>query len=68
MVYEQGHIVDSIEASVEQTSVFVSEGTESLRKASHFQVSKHLCSSKRVVRPSNPFFVSISRTKPERRN
>lgn len=39
MVYEQGMVVDSIESSVEQTSVFVSEGTEQLRKASHFQVS-----------------------------
>lgn len=29
--------VDSIEASVEQTSVFVSQGTEQLRKASHYQ-------------------------------
>lgn len=29
--------VDSIEASVEQTSVFVSEGTDQLRKASHYQ-------------------------------
>lgn len=37
MVYEQGMTVDSIEASVEQTSVFVSEGTDQLRKASHYQ-------------------------------
>lgn len=29
--------VDSIEASVEQTSVFVSQGTDQLRKASHYQ-------------------------------
>lgn len=37
MVYEQGNVVDSIESSVEHTSVFVSEGTEQLRKASHYQ-------------------------------
>lgn len=37
LVYEQGMTVDSIEASVEQTSVFVSEGTDQLRKASHYQ-------------------------------
>lgn len=39
MVYEQGHVVDSIEASVEQTSVFVSEGADNLKKASQYQVS-----------------------------
>lgn len=38
LVYEQGHLVDSIEASVEQTSIFVSEGTEQLQKASGYQV------------------------------
>ncbi|CAD7082895.1 unnamed protein product [Hermetia illucens] len=37
MVYEQGMVVDSIESSVEQTSVFVSSGTENLRKASHYK-------------------------------
>lgn len=37
LVFEQGNIVDSIESSVEQTSVFVSEGTEQLRKASHYK-------------------------------
>lgn len=37
MVYEQGAVVDSIESSVEQTSVFVSEGTEQLKKATQFQ-------------------------------
>uniref|UniRef100_A0A1B0CVA4 Putative snare protein pep12/vam3/syntaxin 7/syntaxin 17 n=1 Tax=Lutzomyia longipalpis TaxID=7200 RepID=A0A1B0CVA4_LUTLO len=37
MVYEQGHVVDSIEASVEQTSVFVSEGADNLKKASQYQ-------------------------------
>jgi len=37
LVFEQGNVVDSIESSVEQTSVFVSEGTEQLRKASHYQ-------------------------------
>lgn len=40
MVYEQGAVVDSIESSVEQTSVFVSEGTEQLKKATQFQVYK----------------------------
>lgn len=37
LVYEQGHQVDSIEASVEQTSVFVSEGVQQLKQASHYQ-------------------------------
>lgn len=37
LVYEQGMTVDSIEASVEQTNVFVSEGSDQLRKASHYQ-------------------------------
>lgn len=37
LVYEQGLVVDSIESSVEQTSVFVSEGTDQLRKASQYQ-------------------------------
>lgn len=37
LVFEQGHVVDSIESSVEHTSVFVSEGTEQLRKASHYK-------------------------------
>lgn len=37
LVYEQGIVVDSIESSVEQTSVFVSEGTDQLRKASQYQ-------------------------------
>lgn len=30
-------MIDSIESSVEQTSVFVSEGTDQLRKASHYR-------------------------------
>ena len=38
MVYEQGLVVDSIESSVEQTSVFVASGTENLRKASQYKV------------------------------
>lgn len=38
LVYEQGHMVDSIEASVEQTTVFVSEGTEQLKKANQYKV------------------------------
>ncbi|XP_030372528.1 syntaxin-7 [Scaptodrosophila lebanonensis] len=37
MVYEQGLTVDSIESQVEQTSVFVSQGTENLRKASSYR-------------------------------
>lgn len=39
LVYEQGNTVDSIEASVEQTSVFVQEGAEQLRKAEGYRVS-----------------------------
>lgn len=38
LVYEQGNTVDSIEASVENSNVYVSEGTEQLRRASHYQV------------------------------
>ncbi|EDW72787.1 uncharacterized protein Dwil_GK17194 [Drosophila willistoni] len=37
MVYEQALTVDSIESQVEQTSVFVSQGTENLRKASSYK-------------------------------
>lgn len=37
LVFEQGNVIDSIESSVEHTTVFVSEGTEQLRKASHYQ-------------------------------
>lgn len=39
LVYEQGQVVDSIEASVENASVFVETGTEQLRRASHYSVS-----------------------------
>lgn len=39
LVYEQGQTVDSIEASVENASVFVETGTEQLRRASHYSVS-----------------------------
>lgn len=39
LVYEQGQTVDSIEASVENASVFVQDGTEQLRRASHYSVS-----------------------------
>lgn len=39
LVYEQGNTIDSIEASVENTSVFVSEGTEQLRQANRYSVS-----------------------------
>jgi syntaxin 7 len=38
MVYEQGEIIDSIEAHVEKTEIFVSEGTSQLRQASNYQV------------------------------
>lgn len=38
MVYEQGLTVDSIESSVEQTSVYVSQGTENLRLARSYKV------------------------------
>lgn len=38
LVYEQGAMVDSIEANVEQTNVFVSEGTDQLKKAHHYKV------------------------------
>lgn len=37
LVFEQGNVIDSIESSIEQTSVFVSEGTDQLRKASHYR-------------------------------
>jgi syntaxin 7 len=39
LVYEQGQTIDSIEASVENASVFVTDGTEQLRRASHYSVS-----------------------------
>ena len=42
LVYEQGNTVDSIEASVEHTSVFVQEGTEQLKQASHYKVISYL--------------------------
>lgn len=37
MVYEQGLTVDSIESSVEQTSVYVSQGSENLRLAGSYK-------------------------------
>ena len=37
LVYAQGEIVDSIEASVERTEVFVNEGTQQLRTAATYQ-------------------------------
>jgi t-SNARE complex subunit (syntaxin) len=40
MVHEQGEVIDSIEASVEKTEVFVSEGASQLRQASNYQVAK----------------------------
>lgn len=39
LVYEQGQTIDSIEASVENASVFVQDGSEQLRRASHYTVS-----------------------------
>lgn len=40
LVYEQGNTIDSIEASVENSSVFVQEGADQLRRASHYSVSQ----------------------------
>ncbi|XP_021932117.1 syntaxin-7 isoform X4 [Zootermopsis nevadensis] len=37
MVHEQGEVIDSIEASVEKTEVFVGEGASQLRQASNYQ-------------------------------
>jgi t-SNARE complex subunit (syntaxin) len=37
IVHEQGEVVDSIEASVERTEVFVSEGTTQLRQAASYK-------------------------------
>ena len=42
MVHEQGEVVDSIEASVEKTEVFVGEGVQQLREASNYQVNYFL--------------------------
>lgn len=39
LVYEQGNTIDSIEQSVENTSVFVQEGAQQLRQASEYRVS-----------------------------
>lgn len=39
LVYEQGNTIDSIEASVENTGHYVSEGTTQLSRASHYSVS-----------------------------
>lgn len=44
MVYEQGLTVDSIESSVEQTSVFVSQAADNLRKASSYKVRENIFS------------------------
>lgn len=38
LVHEQGDIIDSIEASVERTQVFVENGTQQLRQASQYKV------------------------------
>jgi len=37
MVHEQSEVIDSIEASVEKTEVFVGEGANQLRQASNYQ-------------------------------
>ena len=47
MVHEQGEVIDSIEASVEKTEVFVGEGASQLRQASNYQVAE-LCIVYRV--------------------
>lgn len=36
-MHDQGEIIDSIEASVERTEVFVNEGTQQLRTAATYQ-------------------------------
>lgn len=42
LVYEQGQTIDSIEANVENASVFVQQGGEQLRTANRYAVS-HFC-------------------------
>ncbi|XP_067002908.1 syntaxin-7 [Anabrus simplex] len=37
LVHDQGEVIDSIEANVEKSEVFVSEGTNQLRQASSYQ-------------------------------
>ncbi|XP_015586291.1 syntaxin-7 [Cephus cinctus] len=37
LVHEQGEVIDSIEASVERTEVFVNEGTQELRQAATYK-------------------------------
>ena len=37
LVHEQGEVIDSIEASVERTEVFVNEGSSQLRQASNLK-------------------------------
>lgn len=37
MVHDQGEIVDSIEASIEKTEVFVNDGASQLQQASNYQ-------------------------------
>lgn len=49
LVYEQGNTIDSIEASVENAGVFVQEGTEQLRRASHYSVRKKLKELKEIL-------------------
>lgn len=37
LVHDQGEVIDSIEASVERTEVFVNEGAQQLRSAATYQ-------------------------------
>lgn len=62
LVYEQGNTIDSIEASVENTSVFVQEGTDQLRRASHYSVSFNL-KAFQVDSNSIPFSESSTKEK-----
>jgi len=56
MVHDQGEVIDSIEASVEKTEVFVGEGANQLRQASNFQVAKLYI----VYRPSLEYHYATS--------
>lgn len=37
LVYDQGEVIDSIEASVERTEISVNEGASQVRQASNYQ-------------------------------
>lgn len=60
LVYEQGNTIDSIEASVENTSVYVSEGTEQLRRANQYSVSWWYLDPIRFSSPVSIFLESSS--------